>query len=366
MNFLVSSLFFICFAAGLGAGFWLRGSRLKKNQRALSPNQVAARLRLSLGPHVVAVGGGTGLSSLLSGLKNYTTNLSAVVTVTDEGGSSGRLNRDWGLLPPGDIRNCMVALCEADDRLSELLDFRFDRGDLQGHSLGNLMLLAAAELTGDFNDAVLLMNRLLSLRGAVYPVTSEPVRLVATLKDGSQEWGELAVAQKGAHVAELRLEPQNPSPTSEALATLRGADMVCLGPGSLFTSVLPNLLVPTFAGALAQCKAKIVYVCNLVTQPGETDGLSAYDHIQWVGRALGRLPDFVVVNDEPLIPTVADHYAAVGAKALSITDDQVQLLGKEGCEVLRTPLVRVIAGNQARHHSGRLAEVLMRLARRGE
>lgn len=365
MDFLVSSLFLLVFALGGLIGYWTRGVRSAKNIRALTPNQVAARLRLQLGPHIVAVGGGTGLSSLLSGLKNYTANLRAVVTVTDEGGSSGRLSRDWGVLPPGDLRNCMTALAEDDDQLKGLLDFRFDRGELQGHSLGNLMLLAATELTGDFKDAVLMMNRLLSLRGAVFPITAEPVRLVGTAPDGTSNRGELAVSEMGGKVIRLGLEPQDARPTREALEALVDADLVCLGPGSLFTSVLPNLLVPAFTAELNRRNVRVAYVCNLFTQPGETDGLSAADHIAWVERCLGRLPDIVVVNDEPLIPAVAEHYANVGAQVLMLSDAQTEELVKRGCRVVRTPLVQVRPGNQARHHSARLAEVIMRLCREG-
>ncbi|MBR0108324.1 MAG: YvcK family protein, partial [Pyramidobacter sp.] len=231
-----------CIAGGIAVALLFRNSRRVRTfiAKHLNEKQAAAaavQLRLAGGPHFVAVGGGTGLSSLLKGLKGYTRNIVALVTVTDEGGSSGRLVRDWGMLPPGDIRNCLVALSENDDQLRAFMNFRFDQGDLKGHSLGNLILLAATELSGDFKNAVELVNGLLAIRGRVLPITSENVTLVAETYEGETLRGELAVAERGRDIRTIRLEPRGARPVQEAYAVLGDADMVILGPGSLFTSV---------------------------------------------------------------------------------------------------------------------------------
>lgn len=357
------------FAGGFALSFAFRKNRRvraflnwKKNEKKGS--SLATQQRLSGGPSLVAVGGGTGLSSLLMGLKAYTRNIIALVTVTDEGGSSGRLVRDWGVLPPGDIRNCLVALSENDSRLRSFLDFRFDRGDLKGHSLGNLMLLAATEQSGDFKEAVDLMNDLLAIRGRVLPISTETVTLVADTKSGRILRGELAVASCGREIERIRLEPAGVAPVDEALVAVSSADMIILGPGSLFTSVIPNLLVEEFTEELRNCHKPIIYVANLMSQPGETQGMTQLEHIVWIAKALGKYPDGVVVNEDLIPEPLLGPYRKLGAEPLFLSRDDENFLKSHNCAVYRASLLRIVGGSVVRHNSARLAEVLMRIHRK--
>lgn len=358
-----------CIVGGIAIALLVRNSRRVRSfiARKMDKRETAAaavQLRLAGGPRFVTVGGGTGLSSLLRGLKSYTRNIIALVTVTDEGGSSGRIVRDWGMLPPGDIRNCLVALSENDDQLRDLMNFRFEQGDLKGHSLGNLLILAATELTGDFKRAVELMNSLLAIRGRVLPITTETVTIVAETEDGESLRGELAVAERGKDIKSIRLEPPGVKPVEEACAVLKGADMIILGPGSLFTSVIPNLLVEKFAKALRKVHCPIVYVANLMTQPGETSGMSQLEHIKWVARAMGCFPDAVVVNDDVIPEPLQEKYREQGAIPLQLSDDDEKYLKTKGCRVCRASLLKIQEGCVVRHNSAHLAEALMRLHRK--
>ena len=357
-----------CIVGGIAVALLFRNSRRVRTfiARHLNEKQAAAaavQLRLAGGPYFVTVGGGTGLSSLLKGLKGFTRNIVALVTVTDEGGSSGRLVRDWGMLPPGDIRNCLVALSENDDQLRAFMNFRFDQGDLKGHSLGNLILLAATELSGDFKNAVELVNGLLAIRGRVLPITTENVTLVAETNDGETLRGELAVAERGRDIRSIRLEPRGARPVPEAFDVLAEADMVILGPGSLFTSVIPNLLVSAFVSALKDVRCPIVYVGNLMSQPGETSGMSQLDHIKWVAQALGRYPDAVVINEEKIPELLRERYSEQGAVPLLLSRDDEMFLTAKKCKVFRASLLHVQDGGVIRHHSAHLAEALMRVLR---
>lgn len=368
---LAVALIFIggCLSGGVLVALLVRNSRKVRSfiSKKLSEKETAAaavQIRLAGGPNLVTVGGGTGLSTLLRGLKSYTRNITALVTVTDEGGSSGRLVRDWGMLPPGDIRNCLVALSENGDQLSPLFNFRFDKGDISGHSLGNLILLAATELTGDFKNAVKMVNGLLAIRGRVLPITTEYVTLVADTKSGNVYRGELAIAEHGREICRIRLEPAGVKPVKEAISVLDDADMIILGPGSLFTSVIPNLLVEDFARALREVHVPIVYVTNLMTQPGETSGMTQMHHIQWVAHSLGRYPDVVVVNEDEVPEPLCEKYKAQGAVPLKLSRADEEFLYTQDCKVYRTSLLRIINGSVVRHNSARLAEALMRLYRK--
>lgn len=368
---LAVTLIFIggCMAGGVAVALLFRNSRrvrafIAKRMSTSETAAAAVQLRLAGGPRLVTVGGGTGLSSLLKGLKGYTRNIVALVTVTDEGGSSGRLIRDWGMLPPGDIRNCLVALSENDDQLRAFMNFRFEQGDLKGHSLGNLILLAATELSGDFKKAVELVNNLLAIRGRVLPITTENVTLVAETESGETLRGELAVAEHGREIQSIRLDPAGVEPVEEAFSVLRNADMIILGPGSLFTSVIPNLLVEKFTAELRKTDRPIVYVANLMTQPGETSGISQLEHVKWVARALGCFPDAVVVNEDVVPEPLLEKYRAQGAIPLLLSRSDEEFLASKKCRVVRASLLQIQEGGVVRHHSARLAEALMRIHRK--
>ena len=324
--------------------------------------------RLSSGPYIVAVGGGTGLSTLLRGIKGFTRNITAVVAVTDEGGSSGRIRNEWGMLPPGDVRNCIAALAENDNELKKILDFRFDRGELSGHSLGNLLLLAVTEMSGDFSTAVEKMNHLLSIRGRVLPVTTESITLMGKTKDGLQVKGELDISAHGHELDEIWLEPMNARPLPEVLSAVDEADVILLGPGSLFTSVIPNLLLPDFADKLKDSPAPKIYICNLMTQPDETQGMNILKHIEWVSVALGCIPDFVIANNEPIPDDIIEAYKKDGASPLFLDYHQREAIKDMGCIYVEAPIMSIFEsdkeGRVVRHDPQKLASVIFRLVRR--
>jgi len=252
------------------------------------------------GPKVVVIGGGTGLSTLLHGLKECTDNLTAIVTVADDGGSSGRLRQELGLLPPGDLRNCITALAEAEPLMTLLFQYRFGEGlGLDGHSFGNLFIAAMAGVTGDFGQAIRQSSKVLAVRGRVLPSTMESVTLCAELANVQQQvQGESQIPKGGAPIERVFLQPDEVRGYGEAVQALLGADMIVVGPGSLYTSLLPNLLVRDIAAAIRASDAVHIYVCNVATQPGETDGYSAGDHVRAIENHVGEgLFDYVLVND---------------------------------------------------------------------
>ena len=233
-------------------------------------------MRLRRGYKIVAIGGGTGLSTLLRGLKRSTTNLTAIVTVSDDGGSSGRLQKELGILPPGDIRNCLVALADDEALVTDLFRYRFNEGEgLVGHSFGNLFLAAMTGVSGDFDTAVKASSRVLNIKGRVLPATLATIRLQARLADGTFVEGETNISASKLPIVELTLDPPNPAPLAEVIAAIREADAIVLGPGSLYTSILPNLLVADIAREVENASCAKIYVCNVMTQPGETDGFTA-------------------------------------------------------------------------------------------
>lgn len=328
----------------------------------------ALNRKLSEGPYIVAVGGGTGLSTLLRGIKSFTRNITAVVAVTDEGGSSGRIRNEWGMLPPGDVRNCIAALAENDSELRKILDFRFDRGELAGHSLGNLLLLAVTEMSGDFSTAVEKMNHLLSIRGRVLPVTTEGITLMGKTKDGLKVKGELSISEHGHELNEIWLEPLEAKPLPEVLSAVDDADVILLGPGSLFTSVIPNLLLPDFADKLRDSNVPAIYICNLMTQPEETQGMNIVQHLDWVSAAIGKTPDFIIVNNDAIPGDIVERYAKDGASPLYLDDEQRRLIRRMGCECVETGIMSVYEsekeGRVVRHDSRKLASVIFKIIRR--
>ena len=290
------------FAALVFAFFKLSSStrRAKRKGRGLGLlDSLYVERVLGTGPRIVAVGGGTGLSSLLRGLKHYTANHTAVVTVADDGGSSGRLRSELGILPPGDIRNCLVALANSEDVMQRLMDYRFSTGgDLNGHSFGNMLIAALADIGGAFDKGVEMAGELLAVRGRVIPSTSANVTLVGNTISGQTLVGESRVGTAHERLRSVALVPPDAPAHPEAQEAIEKADLIILGPGSLFTSIVPNLLVPAIAASIAKSAALKMYVCNVAEQPGETDGYSMLDHVNVVRRYLGeQAVDIVIVNN---------------------------------------------------------------------
>jgi uncharacterized cofD-like protein len=321
------------------------------------------------GLNVVALGGGTGLSTLLRGLKEYVTrrrdpanlkhpigDLTAIVTVTDDGGSSGRLRRENRILPPGDIRNCMVALSQDEALLGRLFQYRFHAGHgLVGHNFGNLFLAALTHVTGDFAEAVRVSSRVLAIRGRIFPSTISNVSLAATLEDGRKVHGETRITASRKPIKKLTLLPRNVRPLPKALEAIQQADLILLGPGSLYTSILPNLLIPEIVNAIAKSKAPRVYISNLMTQPGETSGYALADHLRAIEKHTPRrVIDWVVANRQMVSPEVAKRYRAQGAEPVAINIPDLQKLG------YRIVLDNLLEQHGViRHNPARLARLLL-------
>jgi uncharacterized cofD-like protein len=319
------------------------------------------------GQQLVAIGGGTGLSTLLAGLKELVGNspdqlwiegLSAIVTVSDDGGSSGRLREELQMLPPGDIRNCMIALSEDSSLLSRLFRYRFrGEGELGGHSFGNLFLAALTEVTGDFTEAIRLSSEVLASKGHIYPATISDVRLVAELEDGSEVRGETQISASSVPIRRLRLEPEQCLPLPQGLRAIRSADVITVGPGSLYTSILPNLLVSQVARVIGQSQATKIFVSNLMTQPGETDGYTARAHLETVKKYAPEIHfDFVVVNNRRISEEQAKRYAAENAYQIGI-DDPIDEALDQATQIMCADLLD--DGEKVRHNSERLARVVM-------
>jgi uncharacterized cofD-like protein len=319
---------------------------------------------------IVAIGGGTGLSTLLSGLKKYVGgaepgpfsvgHLAAIVAVSDDGGSSGRLRDEFQMPPPGDIRNCMVALSEDSLLLSKLFKYRFSGGgDLAGHNFGNLFLAALSEVTGDFAEAVRLSSEILASKGHIYPATVSNVHIAARLADGSVAKGETNISKTGGAIERLYLEPEDCDPHPDAIAAIGQADIITVGPGSLYTSILPPLLVQGMTDAIANSKATKVFICNLMTQPGETDGLTSRRHLEVVREyAPGLDFDYVLVNNLPISERQAELYTKDGAEQIGV-HGSIDAETIEGAKVISTNLLD--EGELVRHHPDRLARCVLGL-----
>ena len=304
---------------------------------------------------------------LLAGLKRlvgqtdeqlWIESLSAIVTVSDDGGSSGRLREELQMLPPGDIRNCMIALSEDSTLLSRLFRYRFrGDGELGGHSFGNLFLAALTDVTGDFNEAIRLSSEVLASKGHIFPATISDVRLAAELEDGTIVRGETQISASKTPIRKLRLEPEQCLPLPEALKAIRAADIITVGPGSLYTSILPNLLVSQVARVIGQTRATKIFVNNLMTQPGETDGYTAREHLETIKEHAPEIHfDFVVVNDRRITKEQAELYAAEGAYQIGI-DDPIDDALDQTTEIVRADLLD--DGEKVRHNTDRLAEVVL-------
>ena len=320
---------------------------------------------------VVAIGGGTGLSALLHGLKQYTkpvdatvpaVDLTAIVTVTDDGGSSGRLRREFDVLPPGDIRNCMVALSEDSALLARLFQYRFSAGrGLKGHSFGNLFLMALTQVMGDFPDAVKASSEVLKIAGRIYPSTDVNVALEATLANGAKVIGETAISRSHHKIRSVRLKPRKVRPLAATLTAIAEADVITLGPGSLFTSVIPNLLVDGISAAICRSEAVKTYFVNLMWQPGETTGFRASDHVRAIlQHSRGKILDYAVVNIRPIAPAVKKRYAR--QSALPVEND-IDALFKMGLKVMAGNLAQTV--DHVRHDPSATAAVVVKLAQEG-
>lgn len=318
------------------------------------------RLQLSRGPRIVALGGGTGLSNLLRGLRVYSSNLTAVVTVSDDGGSSGRLRTAFGMPAPGDLSDCLAALSDNELEVSRLLQYRFERGqELQGHTFGNLLITTLTEVEGDFGRAVRALNTLLNLSGSVYPATTEPVTLCAHKESGIEVQGESAVRETAGAVRSVTIEPAQVSSLPEVAREIAAADMVVLGPGSLFTSTIPPLLVSEVRSALLTTKAPLLYVCNIMTECGETDGFSAFEHVVKLRAHLGRSPDWVIVNSTPVDPERLQAYEEEGAQVVEVEPERFDA---EGIRVAELEVLG--SGRYAQHDAAALASWLIAFCKR--
>lgn len=310
---------------------------------------------LERGPRVVAIGGGTGLSTLLQGLKKFTKNITAIVTVTDTGGSSGRLRDEMDILPPGDIRNCLVALADAEPLMLELFQYRFENGSgLKGHSFGNLFITALSKVTGDFDKAIKESSKVLAIRGNVIPSTLERVTLVGEFEDGTVVEGETNITMRGLPVKRVWLKPEDCRATPESLDAIENADAIIYGPGSLFTSVIPNLLIRDILEKILQSDAKKFYIANVMTQPGETNGFTVFDHLDTLIRHTDpRLVDEVVVSMDAVPEPLIKKYQSQNAYQVGLDIDRIR---ERGYDVIEGNLARF--GDQVRHEPEKLAKLI--------
>ena len=316
------------------------------------------------GPKIVAIGGGHGLSTMLRGLKNHTKNLTAIVTVADDGGGSGMLRQDLGMPPPGDIRNCMQALANVEPLMSQLLGYRFTEGSLSGQAFGNLLLAALNGISDSFDQAVARMSEVLAITGRILPVTNADVQLEAIFENGSRVLGESKILhfkkQQDCRIRNVRLLPEHPPALPQAVQELNEADMILLGPGSLYTSVIPNLLVDGIVDAICNSKAMKIYVCNIMTQDGETEGMTASDHVSaLLNHGAPGLLDICLANSAAVRPGLIERYKKEDAVPIVVDREKIEGMG---IEVIERPLASETS-DYARHSSSRLAETILEIYR---
>lgn len=323
--------------------------RLKKNNR---------------GPKIVVIGGGTGQSMLLRGLKKYTDNITAIVTMADDGGSSGILREEMGMLPPGDIRNCIIALSNAEPEMKKIMQYRFKEGSLKDQNFGNLFLAALNGTYGDFELAVSKISNILAVKGRVLPVTLDNVNIVAELENGEKVIGESKIApevlKSRSKIKKVSLTPENVEPYEDVISAIGTADLIIIGPGSLYTSIIPNLLTEGVSEAIEKSKAKKMYISNIMTQEGETDGLDVYGHVQTLLQHCNnrKILDLIIVNKEKIPEHLLEKYAAQNSNSIYITRKQKSILEKSKIKVIERNFLN-FNGDYIRHNEEKLAKVII-------
>ncbi len=357
----------IAIALGLFLIFWGQSRTVGSITEVLNPDQdqelidvLTTHRKLVKGPKIVAIGGGTGLSTLLRGIKTYSANITAIVTVADDGGSSGRLRREQGMLPPGDIRSCLAALADEEKLVTELFHYRFRCGEgLSGHSFGNLFLSAMNQVTGDLEQAIEASSKVLAVRGRVVPATLEDMQLWAEMEDGRLVEGESQISEAGGKIVRFGCYPQDPTAVPSAIDAIKDADLVLLGPGSLYTSILPNLLVPEIREALSKTKASRLYICNIMTQPGETDGYTVSDHIRALDKVSSQpLFDAVLAHCDSPSPESLQRYADQNAHPVYVDREEINKLQRR--LILAHIMYEDAQSGYVRHDPKQLAKVIWR------
>ena len=359
----------VAYSLNVFAGIWLVIQAVKKTFRTIVslflPQReeefidiVYQKRQLARGPKIVVVGGGTGLSTIILGLKQHTVHISAIVTVADDGGSSGRLRDQFDILPPGDIRNCLVAMADAEPLMRKLFQFRFSKdSELAGHNFGNLFITAMTQLTGDFEQAIKESSKVLAIRGNVIPSTLRKVNLVAQYNDGTSTQGEAKIPLRGVPINKVSLNPGDCAATPEALSAIKDADIIILGPGSIFTSIIPNLLIKEITDAIVSSSALKAYVCNIMTQPGESDGFSASDHLKvLIDHSHPNIVNYCIVNNGSIPASLMEKYKEEGASYVSA---DVEKIRKMGYKVITDNLVTV--KDVVRHNAHRLASIILKV-----
>jgi uncharacterized cofD-like protein len=315
-------------------------------------------------PKIVIIGGGTGLPVLLRGLKKYPVDITAIVTVADDGGSSGRLRNELNIPPPGDVRNVMAALSDVEPLVEKMFQHRFNTdNELSGHSLGNLIIAAMTSITGDFGHAIQEMSRVLNVRGRVLPASNQSVVLNAEMEDGVIVTGESKIPHSGKKIKRVYLTPENIVPLPDALRAIESADLIVIGPGSLYTSILPNLLVPRIGDALANAKAKKMYICNLMTQAGETLDFTASDHIKVIHEHMNcESMDLILVNDDEIPQNIQLKYNEELAKPVIFDIERLEILGV----TVLLEKIAILEDGTIRHNTKKVAEILYKLLLEGK
>ena len=315
----------------------------------------------SLNPKILAIGGGTGLSTLLKGIKNYSSDITAIVTMADDGGGSGVLRRSFGMLPPGDVRNCLLALSDIEPEMNTLLSHRFEKGELKGQSFGNLFLLAMNEIYGSFEEAVKMASSILRVKGTVMPITVNDVNIEATYDDKSKAFGEsilpVEAIKDNKKIKRVELCPKDVEPLDGVITAINKADIILIGPGSLYTSIIPNLLVKGVTEAIISSPAKKIYVQNVMTQHGETDGMSVKDHVEAIFEHSDKIFDSIIINNKVLSEDLKKKYQEEYQEQIFLTDDDKKFLEEEAIDYIEGDCLD--GGNYVRHDSEKLANMII-------